>query len=89
MTFTGYYYKNQLMKYYLFPLILICSNTFASMQNTPELKSCIEQPAVYASRSAELQEIYNADQADRTGSINSIDWSKVSPRDLARRVRVG
>jgi hypothetical protein len=68
--------------------IFLNTGAFASVQDAPELKSCLEHPDAYASRSAELQDIYNADQADREGNPNSIDWSKISPRDLARRARV-
>ena len=38
---------------------------------------------------AEMQQIYNADQADREGKIGApLDWEKISPRDAARRKRV-
>lgn len=41
-------------------------------------------------RSKELQDIVNADQADRTQEDPSqIDWSVIGPRDEARRKRVG
>ncbi len=39
-----------------------------------------------ADDNAELKEIYQADQADRTGA--SVDWAKVGPRDAARQQRV-
>ena len=52
-------------------------------------------PLVFASLSgcavtdnAELQEMYEQDQADRTPGPDGIDWSQVSPRDSARRARV-
>lgn len=39
-------------------------------------------------RSAELQKLRDEDQSDRAGSIDSIDWSVVGPRDKSRRRRV-
>jgi hypothetical protein len=36
----------------------------------------------------ELQQLYEQDQADRTGTYEKIDWSKINPRDEARRKRV-
>jgi len=50
--------------------------------------SCAEHPDQYPARSAELQTIVDADQADRQGPIDKIDWSKILPRDLEREVRV-
>jgi tetratricopeptide (TPR) repeat protein len=35
----------------------------------------------------ELLALHDQDQADRQGSYESIDWSKVTPRDVARRKR--
>jgi hypothetical protein len=36
----------------------------------------------------ELAQLYDDDQADRSGNIEQIDWTKVAPRDEARRKRV-
>jgi hypothetical protein len=36
----------------------------------------------------ELMQIYDDDQADRTGPYEKIDWTQVAPRDQARRKRV-
>lgn len=36
----------------------------------------------------ELAELFAGDQADRSGSMHDIDWSKVSARDAERRQRV-
>jgi hypothetical protein len=44
--------------------------------------------AYKASVNAELFQIYTDDQADRQGTYESIDWSVVTPRDIARRTRV-
>src|SRR3989344_5021614 len=47
---------------------------------------CPQDQARQKIRSEELQMIVNEDQKDRTPPI---DWSKVSPRDEARRKRIG
>lgn len=39
-------------------------------------------------RSAELIKIAEEDQSDRAGSYESVDWNKVNPRDLERRIQV-
>ena len=39
-------------------------------------------------KSAQLVQIEEQDQADRAGPIDSIDWNKVSPRDTARRIQI-
>lgn len=46
-------------------------------------------PGTQELRSTELRELAAQDQADRAGPFDSVDWSKVSPRDDARRARVG
>lgn len=53
-----------------------------------ESGSCTAHPEQYAKAAAELQQLVAEDQADRAGSVNAIDWNKVLPRDLERRVRV-
>lgn len=63
-----------------------CAHAKAS---ATELTSCYEHPDQQQARSAELQSIVNADQADRELPYDKIDWSKVLPRDLERRARVG
>jgi hypothetical protein len=50
---------------------------------------CEANPNLQAERSAELQEIQKEDQADRDSSFAAVDWNKVKPRDLQRRIRVG
>ncbi len=37
---------------------------------------------------AELTRLYDEDQADRAGPYEQLDWSKITPRDQARRTRV-
>lgn len=36
----------------------------------------------------ELERMFQEDQADRQGAYETIDWSKVTPRDVARRARL-
>jgi hypothetical protein len=38
--------------------------------------------------SAELKQIYEADQQDREAPVGGVDWKAVGPRDAARRKRV-
>jgi hypothetical protein len=38
--------------------------------------------------SAELKQIYEADQKDREAAVGAVDWKVVGPRDVARRKRV-
>lgn len=53
-----------------------------------QVLSCVDQPVFQTSASAELQKIELEDQADRKGQMDQIDWKKVTPRDLQRRIRV-
>ena len=55
---------------------------------TPKLEMCESSSRLQDERSAELFRIEKEDQADRQGPFDSINWSKVAPRDLQRRVRV-
>ncbi|MFL5814556.1 MAG: hypothetical protein ACJ763_13350 [Bdellovibrionia bacterium] len=50
--------------------------------------NCVEDPSLQAEKSAELQKLASEDQEDRKGPVDSIDWKKVSPRDLQRRTQV-
>jgi hypothetical protein len=50
--------------------------------------SCPNDPEKLVLRSAELQDIVKADQADRQLPGNKIDWGKVAPADEARAKRV-
>lgn len=40
-----------------------------------------------ATSNAEMKAIFDADQADRSGSVGRIDWATVEPRDRARLAR--
>jgi zona occludens toxin (predicted ATPase) len=45
------------------------------------LISCESDPSLQSKRSTELLEIAKADQDDRSGSFESIDWNKVNSRE--------
>lgn len=73
------------------PLLLICGGcTTAQKANAANpFISCSQDRVRLKARSEELQRIVNADQDDRKGPFDSIDWTAVAPRDEARRKRVG
>ena len=71
----------------LLPLLLFSGCAHAGVAGTEPI-SCSTHPEQYARASAELQSLEAADQEDRQGSVNAIDWAKVGPRDLDRRIRV-
>ena len=55
----------------------------------PTIDALARTVAAYnATLNAELAQIYTDDQGDRQGTYESIDWSVVTPRDVARRKRV-
>ncbi|MBY0472131.1 hypothetical protein K2X30_13270 [bacterium] len=70
-------------KYFAQVLVLLsaCAHT---LTYTP----CEADSARQAKRSQELQDLVNADQADRTGPVEKIDMEAVRPRDIRRRIRV-
>src|SRR5678815_2757682 len=54
----------------------------------PTIAGLAKTVAAYnATLNPELVQIYTDDQADRQGTYESIDWSVVTPRDVARRKR--
>jgi hypothetical protein len=55
---------------------------------TTQMETCELNPSLQNEKSAELLKIAQEDQADRSGPVDSIDWNKVNPRDILRRVRV-
>ena len=77
-------------------LVLLCSfNGCASAQSgsapteaATQPETCEFSPRLQSEKSAELLRIVQEDQADRAGPVDSIDWSKIAPRDLARRIKV-
>lgn len=57
----------------------------ASASGSPFI-ACPQDPTRQKARSDELQQIADEDQKDR---VEPVDWERVSPRDEARRKRVG
>ena len=78
------------MKLVHMPFIFIISLNLgcASVRAGFAQKPCVMDADHYAQRAAELQAIVKADQDDRSGSPDSINWMKVGPRDLQRRMLV-
>src|SRR5207248_1668356 len=65
--------------------------TLASCAHTPvtiQTETCEFNPSLQKEKSAELLKIAGEDQADRAGSIDSMDWNRLAPRDLSRRIKV-
>jgi hypothetical protein len=75
------------MKFEKLLLILILTNS--AFARAEMFRTCDQDSIRQQSRSRELQEIVKADQEDRSGPFDSIDWFKILPRDEARRKRVG
>ncbi len=67
-------------------IILILSITAFGACTQPSTESDGDNQAY--DDSAELQELYEQDQADRTGDFDSMDWTVVSRNDSLRRARV-
>src|SRR5689334_3820265 len=55
---------------------------------SPLAEGCDMNPALQGEMSTELLRIVKEDQADRSGPYDSIDFARVNPRDLARRIKV-
>jgi hypothetical protein len=55
-------------------------------QDKPEARD--EEPKVVVTNNRTLRELYTEDQDDRKAASGEIDWSKVAPRDDARRAAV-
>lgn len=51
-------------------------------------ETCEFNPSLQKEKSAQLRQIQQEDQDDRAGTYDSIDWDKVTPRDLQRRIKV-
>jgi hypothetical protein len=60
----------------------------AHAQTAIQPVGCEANPKLQAAKSAELIKLAEEDQADRAGSYDSVDWNKVNPRDLQRRIQV-
>lgn len=67
-------------------LIFGCVSAPSIAQTSTSFIPCDQNSDRQKLRSKELQEIVGEDQKDRTSPV---DWSKVQPRDEARRKRVG
>jgi hypothetical protein len=72
---------------------LAADTDLASLHDDARWKAAVDavaaKEAAYRARiNAELADIFAADQADRQGAYESIDWKVVTPRDEARRKRV-
>ena len=72
------------------PLLNGCAfgQTGPATAATTLTETCKFSQRLQNEKSAELLRIVQEDQADRAGPVDSIDWSKVGPRDLARRIKV-
>lgn len=67
------------------PHLLLIAALFLSAPACADVAQPVEKAAA-AKDNKELTDIFNADQADRSG--DNIDWSQVDPRDKARQARV-
>jgi hypothetical protein len=78
------------MKYSIWLILIIQFNMTSCAHAKTGIRpvGCDQNPKLQELRSAELLKIAEADQANRAGSYDSIDWNKVNPRDLKRRIRV-
>lgn len=61
-----------------------CAHTKMAVQPV----GCEGNPKLQAEKSTELIKLAQEDQVDRAGSFDSVDWNKVNPRDLQRRIQV-
>lgn len=68
--------------------VFVFTSGCATAANATDLQSCFTNPNRQKHESERLQKLAAEDQADRQGDINSIDWSKVTPRDIQRRIEV-
>jgi len=70
--------------------VLVAWTLFVSCaHSTSKLaQSCESNTSLQNEKSAELVKIAQEDQADRSGPYDLVDWNKVNPRDVQRRVKV-
>lgn len=73
----------------LFCVLTLLHFTSVTANESKTTVSCLGNPELQKQKSQRLQEIADADQADRTGPYESIDWNVVTPRDIQRRMEVG
>ena len=76
-------------QYILLSLWIFLSFGCAHSQPQENLISCFGRADIQKIKSARLQEIAKADQDDRSAPYDSINWNKVSPRDIKRRIEIG
>jgi hypothetical protein len=77
------------MKYqFLILSILVLTSGCTTIATANTLQSCLTNPNLQKQESERLQRLATEDQADRQGDINAIDWNKVTPRDIQRRIDV-
>ena len=76
------------MKALLLLALLVVISSYAHASGLVGQHSCAEDPKRQKELSLELKAIAEQDQADRVLPFDQIDWLKVSPRDLQRRIRV-
>ncbi len=67
--------------------LVVTGCAHANLSN-PMSENCEFNPSLQSKKSADLLKIVEEDQADRSVPFDSIDWSKVTPRDTARRIKV-
>ena len=72
-------------------MVGLIPSTITKADDSQPYKNCLEDSARQEARSKELQEIVNADQADRASAPNIPEdqWPNILKRDLKRRQRVG
>lgn len=76
------------MRILLFVPFFILSAGCAHAQTLNIPKTCEYDPKIQRERSLELVKLEEEDQADRILPYDQVDWNKVNPRDLERRIRV-
>ncbi len=77
------------MKYQFLALLLsIFTSGCATAEISTNVQSCFANPSLQSLESERLQKLAAEDQADRQGDVNTIDWGKVTPRDIQRRIDV-
>jgi hypothetical protein len=76
------------MKAFCFIILIFVVTSCAHASSSASHLTCDQDPKRQKKLSAELKTIVQQDQADRALPYDQTDWSKVSARDLQRRLRV-
>ena len=66
------------------PAVSVDAKALAKLKFKAAAPASLCAPDVQEKRSAELQTIAAADQADRQGNVDKIDWDAVTPRDVSK-----